>query len=160
MTKRRGSAMSRKKIDRRAGGCPESWNCVDCGFNTGPEMLNARQMDQMLSLTGGASQRITSQTEMYIVHPRVWKAAGMKPWGGCLCIGCLEKRLERTLTWKDFPQDHPFMRVPGTARLLSRRTKPAGYTTRQIRQMAEDNGQTVDAFMEAMGLIEEEAAAA
>jgi hypothetical protein len=42
-------------------------------------------------------------------------------WGeGCLCIGCLEKRIGRRLKPKDFT-DHPFNQLPGTPRLLNRR---------------------------------------
>jgi hypothetical protein len=40
--------------------------------------------------------------EYYMVHDHVWKAAGMEPEGGCLCIGCLEERLGRMLTPDDF----------------------------------------------------------
>jgi hypothetical protein len=40
--------------------------------------------------------------EYYMVHDNVWKAAGMEPEGGCLCIGCLEERLNRMLTPDDF----------------------------------------------------------
>jgi hypothetical protein len=32
----------------------------------------------------------------------------MDPMGGCLCIGCLEKRLNRVLRPKDFQRGHPF----------------------------------------------------
>jgi hypothetical protein len=39
--------------------------------------------------------------------------------GGCLCIGCLEKRIGRRMTPADFP-DHPFKALPGTPRLLER----------------------------------------
>jgi hypothetical protein len=47
----------------------------------------------------------------------------MQPWGGCLCIACLEKRLVRRLKPKDFDHDHLFnsARIPGTRRLLDRR---------------------------------------
>jgi hypothetical protein len=38
----------------------------------------------------------------------------MKPC--CLCIGCLEKRIGRTLTPRDFPRKHPFNKTPGTER--------------------------------------------
>jgi len=31
--------------------------------------------------------------EWYDVHDHVWAAAGMAPYGGCLCIGCLEVAL-------------------------------------------------------------------
>jgi hypothetical protein len=41
-------------------------------------------------------------TEYYGVDSRVWKAAGMEPNGGCLCIGCLEQRLGRRLWPADF----------------------------------------------------------
>jgi hypothetical protein len=41
--------------------------------------------------------------------------------GGCLCIGCLEKRISRTLVPKDFDRRHAFHVLPGTARLLNRR---------------------------------------
>jgi hypothetical protein len=45
----------------------------------------------------------------------------MEQWGGCLCIGCLEKRIGRTLTPKEFPRKHPLNKTPGTERLLTRR---------------------------------------
>jgi len=45
----------------------------------------------------------------------------MEGWGGCLCIGCLEKRIGRRLKPKDFLRDHPFNLMPGTQRLLERR---------------------------------------
>jgi hypothetical protein len=35
------------------------------------------------------------RSEVYCVREAVWKAAGMAPFGGCLCIGCLEERLGR-----------------------------------------------------------------
>jgi len=41
--------------------------------------------------------------------------------GGCLCIGCLERRLGRRLTPKDFSRRHPFNKTPGTGRLIERR---------------------------------------
>ena len=51
----------------------------------------------------------------------VWKAAGLEPMGGCICIECLEKRLGRRLSPKDFPRRHPFNFLPGTERLIERR---------------------------------------
>jgi hypothetical protein len=44
--------------------------------------------------------------------------AGMEPYGGCLCVGCLEK-----LKPKDFPRSHPFNNpgMPCTERLRDRR---------------------------------------
>jgi hypothetical protein len=44
----------------------------------------------------------------------------MKPWGGCLCIGCLEKRIGPTLTPKEFSRKHPLNKMPDTERLLVR----------------------------------------
>jgi hypothetical protein len=57
--------------------------------------------------------------------------------GGCLCIGCLERRLGRQLCPKDFPQGRPFnsAEVPGTERLQSRRWG-LGRTPRLPRQIA------------------------
>jgi hypothetical protein len=45
----------------------------------------------------------------------------MEPWGGCLCIGCLEKRLGRKLKPKDFLRVHELNTMPGSARLMKRR---------------------------------------
>jgi hypothetical protein len=66
-------------------------------------------------------QTYSELTEIYSVKPAVWKAAGMELLGGCLCIGCLEKRLGRTLTARDFLRDDPLNRTLGTERLLARR---------------------------------------
>jgi hypothetical protein len=67
--------------------------------------------------------RFTDKCEVYTVREKVWTAAGMEPEGGCLCVGCLEKRLGRALKPKDFERDHPFNVnfFPGTPRLLKRR---------------------------------------
>lgn len=40
--------------------------------------------------------------EYYMVHDHLWAGVGMESDGGMLCIGCLEKRLGRTLTSVDF----------------------------------------------------------
>jgi Protein of unknown function (DUF2695) len=40
--------------------------------------------------------------EYYMVEDAVWAAAGLEPEGGILCIGCLEKRIGRTLMRCDF----------------------------------------------------------
>jgi len=69
----------------------------------------------------GVEQHINDQSDVYTVRDAVWKRAGMEPMGGCLCVGCLEKRLGRQLRPKDFLRGHVFNCVPGTARLLSRR---------------------------------------
>lgn len=57
--------------------------CADCGW-------------QVLSSEPGVD------SEQYMVHDEVWAAAEMRPDGGHLCIGCLEQRLGRELTWADF----------------------------------------------------------
>jgi hypothetical protein len=49
--------------------------CVDCGTDT-------------LPLSG-------ERAEFYIVSHEVWAASGLAENGGCLCIGCLEKRIGR-----------------------------------------------------------------
>jgi hypothetical protein len=43
----------------------------------------------------------------------------MEGMGGCLCIGCLERRIGRRLKRKDFP-DHELNWLSGTPRLRSR----------------------------------------
>ena len=74
----------------------------------------------------GIPQTIDDQSEVYHVRDAVWKAAGMEPFGGCICIGCLEKRLGRKLKPKDFLRGHQWNRpiVPGTPRLMKRRGRP------------------------------------
>ena len=115
------------------GFTPETWNCIGCGVNTFPGCPTRLEMERLcsmakatvLSATGEeppvATMTINNRCEVYTVRSSVWAAAGMKPYGGCLCIGCLEKRLGRKLTPKDFLRRHAFNRMPGTARLLERR---------------------------------------
>jgi hypothetical protein len=55
------------------------FRCVDCGKDTGGE-------------TG----------EYYMVRDDVWAASGLTPNGGMLCLACLERRIKRPLTDKDF----------------------------------------------------------
>jgi len=106
---------------------PESWLCVDCHVNTAPGFPTRIEMERTYN---GAALRLEKPTisvqvnehcEVYIVRDPVWKAAGMEPMGGCLCIPCLEKRLGRILKRKDFDRRHPFNSWPGTARLIERR---------------------------------------
>lgn len=120
-----------KKLDLK-GRIPESWFCIDCGINTAPGMLNRVQMEKAISLDAakanlegrewGIPNTINHHSEVYTVRSSVWKTAGMEPWGGCLCIGCLEKRIGRRLRPRDFLRNHPFNapRIPGTERLKSR----------------------------------------
>jgi hypothetical protein len=51
-------------------------------------------------LLAGLTHAVAERWEHYMVHPKVWKKAGMDR--GFLCIGCLERRLGRRLTAKDF----------------------------------------------------------
>jgi hypothetical protein len=122
----KGSAIRIEKPDLR-GKMPESWACIDCGINTHPGSLNREQMEKASALAAATHNKVITtiwygeHTEVYTVKPAVWKKAGMEPMGGCLCIGCLEKRLGRTLVPKDFLSNHPFNRMPGSERLLARR---------------------------------------
>lgn len=95
---------------------PESWRCVDCGVNTAPGLLDREQMERTF-----AASAFNEWCEVYAVKPKVWGDARMTDMGGCLCIGCLENRLDRVLTPKDFKRNHAFNNLPGTNRLLARR---------------------------------------
>jgi hypothetical protein len=37
----------------------------------------------------------------------VWKAAGMEPMDGCLCVGCFKKRVGRAMTSSDLVPRRP-----------------------------------------------------
>jgi hypothetical protein len=102
------------------GNGTEDWNCVDCGINTAPGFPDGPTTLRQIEATGGSTVTIGGDSEVYMVRESVWKKAGMEPFGGCLCIGCLEKRLGRKLKPKDFPA-HPFNGMPGSPRLLKRR---------------------------------------
>jgi hypothetical protein len=111
-------------LDMR-GLIPESWHCIDCGTNTAPGMLNRAEMESAAAVLGdawhtGASvpQHIDSDSEVYTVRDAIWAKADMGD--GCLCIGCLEKRLGRVLKPRDFSY-HVFNTMLGTPRLLDRR---------------------------------------
>jgi hypothetical protein len=109
------------------GAMSESYSCVDCGFDTASGNLNRLEAEQAAAaqIARGIKNwalpfKLSDRQETYIVHNHVWKAAGMEPWGGCLCIGCLEKRIGRKLMPMDFPADHPLNSLPGTPRLMER----------------------------------------
>jgi hypothetical protein len=126
------------KVPNIEGLIPESWLCIDCGINTAPGLFNRVEMERAIALDAAKAalegrewaieQSYDHHSEVYSVRPSVWKAAGMEPMGGCLCIGCLEKRLGRRLRPKDFPRRDSFNypQVPGTPRLLERRGTKGG----------------------------------
>ena len=112
-----------EKPDLR-GKVPESWACIDCGINTAPGHLAREKMEQALAVdwaNKGVVQTYNELTEIYEVEPKIWKAAGMDPLSGCLCIGCLEKRIGRMLTARDFVHNSSLNKMPGSERLLKRR---------------------------------------
>jgi hypothetical protein len=105
---------------------PVSWCCVDCGTNTAPGYPTSAEVWAAYSDPNRDPEivceiRIDDQCEIYTVRSAIWAKAGMEPFGGCLCVGCIEKRLGRRLKPKDFDRSHPFNALPGTARLLKRR---------------------------------------
>ena len=61
----------------------------------------------------------------------------MGPMDGCLCIGCLEKRLGRVLRPKDFKRGHPFNTLPGTPRLIKRQGRILPTVTKGAHQMTD-----------------------
>ena len=68
--------------------------CIDCGFNTAPG--NPTRVEVELAFMDGQDGipfQYSSGCEIYMVKDKIWRAAGMEPYGGCLCIGCLEKRI-------------------------------------------------------------------
>src|SRR5262249_21765520 len=79
------------------GNVTEDWLCIDCGVNTAPGFPDGPTALRQMEATGGSEATIGPDSEVYIVRDSVWKRAGMAPFGGCLCIGCLEKRLGRKL---------------------------------------------------------------
>jgi hypothetical protein len=112
---------------------PESYRCVDCGYDTEPGVLNREETEEEVARlrrkgikNWSIRQRLTNKDERYFVHDHVWKKAGMAcVWGdGALCIGCLERRIQRKLIPDDFVPDHPFNRpdLPGTRRRFERLT--------------------------------------
>jgi len=105
------------------GMIPESWLCVDCGWNTAPGMSTRKEMDVAFAIYGEAPQTLTWDQEVYTVTDEVWRASGLEGWGGCLCIGCLEKRIGRRLKPKDFVAGHEFNKptFPASRRLQKRR---------------------------------------
>jgi hypothetical protein len=101
---------------------PESWCCIDCGYNTAPGLTTRAEAEKAFETQESIKQTINNKSEVYIVHDSVWKSAGMElGYSGCLCIRRLERRLGRELDAEDFP-DHVFNNpgMPGTKRLKRR----------------------------------------
>src|SRR5262249_29368178 len=71
------------------GHVTEDWLCIDCGINTAPGVPDGLTALREIEATGASEMTIGPDTEMYMVRDAVWKKAGMEPFGGCLCIGCL-----------------------------------------------------------------------
>jgi hypothetical protein len=93
-------------------------------------LLNRIESERVIKAMGkrwhdgeGIPMHYDDKSEVYMVTEKIWKRANMGGMGGCLCIGCLEKRIGRRLKPKDFDRDHPFNSLPGTERLLSRRER-------------------------------------
>jgi len=86
---------------------PESWLCMDCGVNTAPGFPNRKQAELTFVLHGEMRYKVTNESEVYTVKNEVWQATGLEGMGGCLCIGCLEKRIGRRLKPDDFEPGHP-----------------------------------------------------
>src|SRR5215813_10493778 len=107
------------------GHVTEDWLCVDCGTNTAPGIPDGRTIVEQLNAGAeGTQTTVGPDSESYQVRDAIWKKAGMEPFGGCLCIGCLEKRLGRRLKRKDFDRHHGLNQLPtGTPRLLNRRDR-------------------------------------
>jgi hypothetical protein len=107
---------------------PDNYICVDCKMDTWPGHKTRAETEQRLRAAGEAFRstlRFTSETEVYYVHPHVWEASGLGGfWNGCLCIGCLEKRIGRRLQPFDFIPDQGLNdpKLPGTIRRFERLT--------------------------------------
>jgi hypothetical protein len=109
-------------IDRKSakGKAPESWLCVDCGINTAPGLPNRKEVELEIAIKGVAKCCYTwDATEVYTVKDKIWKRTGLGPKDGCLCIGCLEKRIGRRLKPKDF-DEHVLNEMPASERLCKR----------------------------------------
>jgi hypothetical protein len=71
---KRWSERERIKIEK----FEKRFRCVDCGTDT------------------------NESGEYYMVADNVWAASGLASDGGMLCLACLERRIERPLTFEDF----------------------------------------------------------
>ena len=109
------------------GDTPETWCCVDCGVNTAPGFLNRADEESAFAAARARGEThitvsVGFDSEIYVVREAVWKATGIELMGGCLCVGCLEKRLGRKLRPEDFPY-HVYNGMPASPRLLERQQR-------------------------------------
>jgi hypothetical protein len=94
--------------------------CKDCSVDTTP-------------CTGKRGCRHKDRWEYYMVHNELWQAAKMQ--AGFLCIGCLERRIDRQLRPHDFTDsrindsEHPW----DTDRLHSRKDKGREQMPRRLK---------------------------
>jgi hypothetical protein len=107
----------------------DNYICVDCGMDTWPGHKTRAEVEASMRAARAAGKQwrtkltFTPETEVYYVHAHVWEASGLGGfWNGCLCIGCLEKRIGRRLQPCDFIDDDGFNNpdLPGTKRRLER----------------------------------------
>ena len=116
--------LRREDYDATGGAISESHDCIDCGFDTAPGVPDKAELQTMFAAGHRAIEVNNRNHEQYIVHDTIWRAAGMGPWSGCLCIGCLERRLGRPLTPDDFPADDDLNALRDcTKRLRERRER-------------------------------------
>jgi hypothetical protein len=104
----------------------DSHLCIDCGFNTAPGYPTRAELESKYAGIGRPAEVeacIDSNSEVFMLREKVWAETGVAGYGGCLCVGCVEKRIGRTLKPKDFLRGHAFNgpRIPGSPRLLKRR---------------------------------------
>src|SRR5262245_36576440 len=78
--------------------------CIDCNVNTAPGVLTRGEIEIafLIDPEAGAQQHVDDRSEIYIVRDNVWRKTELEGYGGCLCIGCLERRIGRRLKRRDF----------------------------------------------------------
>jgi hypothetical protein len=82
-------------------------HCVDCGLDT------------------------FKADHYYMVGNELWAAAGMEPFGGMLCLHCLEERIGRKLVYEDFTAIVPRVLVGGRVPPRKRRQARRKYLRRE-----------------------------
>jgi hypothetical protein len=115
------------------GSFPTTTSASTAAWILGPGHQTRSEVEQSMRAAKAAGKEwrrakltFTMETEVYYVHPHVWKASGIDFWGGVLCIGCLEKRIGRRLQPLDFMAEHADgfnnPNMPGTRRRFERLT--------------------------------------